>query len=106
MNHATDKDFAEKVLKSKTPVLVDFHATWCGPCKQLSPLLDDLEKEYKGKIEFCKVDIDQAPNTATQYGIQSVPTMIIFKGGQVSDMRSGLIQKSMLKEWFKHILEP
>lgn len=100
MGHAlelTDANFQEEVLHSDKPVLVDFSATWCGPCRQLSPLIDDLAKEYAGRIKVGKVDIDQSQEVAGKYGIMSVPTVLFFKGGQKIDTLVGLNAKSVYK---------
>ncbi len=100
MGHAlelTDANFQEEVLHSDKPVLVDFSATWCRPCRQLSPLIDDLAKEYAGRIKVGKVDIDQSQEVAGKYGIMSVPTVLFFKGGQKIDTLVGLNAKSVYK---------
>ena len=100
MGHAlelTDANFQDEVLHSDKPVLVDFSATWCGPCRQLSPLIDDLAKEYAGRIKVGKVDIDQSQEVAGKYGIMSVPTVLFFKGGQKIDTLVGLNAKSVYK---------
>ena len=77
----TDQDFDQEVLEADTVVLVDFWAEWCGPCKMVAPVLDDLSQEYDGKIKFTKVDVDENPETAMKYGIRSIPTLLVFKGG-------------------------
>ncbi len=100
MGHAlelTDANFQDEVLHSDKPVLVDFSAAWCGPCRQLSPIIDDLAKEYAGRIKVGKVDIDQSQEVAGKYGIMSVPTVLFFKGGQKVDTLIGLNAKSVYK---------
>ena len=103
MDHLTDKDFDSKVMKSKTPVLLDFHASWCGPCKQLGPILEELAPAYAGKVSFYKVDIDEAPDAAAKYGIQGVPTMVVVKDGNTADQRSGLMPKSQIVKWLDSV---
>jgi len=93
-----DKDFIQEVLESDTPVLVDFWADWCAPCKMVAPLLDELAKEYDGKIKFTKVDVDDNPQTAMQYGIRSIPTLLVFKGGAPVDQVVGAVPKAAIKK--------
>src|SRR5262245_22713816 len=93
----TDDNFQKEVLESPQPVIVDFGATWCGPCRQLSPIIDDLAKEYAGKVKVGKVDIDQSQEVAGKFGIMSVPTVLFFKGGQKVDTLIGLNPKSVYK---------
>lgn len=83
--HTTDADFETEVLKSDVPVLVDFWATWCGPCRAIAPHLDTLADEFDGKAKIVKVDIDQNPATPSNYGVRGIPTLLVFKGGEVVD---------------------
>lgn len=86
--HVTDRDFEEKVLKSKQPVLVDFYADWCGPCKLSGPILDELADTYKGKVEVLKLDVDQNQKAA-EYNVMSIPTVVAFKGGEEVERKIG-----------------
>jgi thioredoxin 1 len=94
----TDANFKSEVLDSPTPVLVDFSATWCGPCKQLAPIVEQLATEYSGQLKVGAVDVDQARETAMRYGIMSVPTIMLFRAGQVKDQVVGFATKAALKE--------
>lgn len=95
----TDDTFEAEVLKSDTPVLVDFWAEWCGPCKTLLPLVEELAGELQGKVKVVKINIDEAPEAPTKYGVRGIPTLMIFKGGEVVDTRVGGMPKSQLAEW-------
>ena len=94
-----DADFESEVLNADSPVLVDFWAEWCGPCKQLSPLVDELAKDLDGKVKVVKVNIEEAPEAPTKYGVRGVPTLMLFKGGEVFDTKIGGMPKSQLAEW-------
>ena len=94
----TDNDFEQEVLESETPVLVDFWAEWCAPCKMVAPVIDDLAEEYEGKIKFTKVDVDVNPETAMKYGIRSIPTLLVFKGGSPVDQVVGAVPKAVIKK--------
>ena len=92
--HVTDDNFEAEVLQSDTPALVDFSAEWCGPCKALAPMIDELAAEQGDKIKVCKVDVDKAQQTAMKYGITSVPTVILFKGGEAVETLVGMRTKA------------
>lgn len=92
----TDDSFKEQVLESEVPVLVDFWAPWCGPCRMVAPVVDEIAEQYEGQVKVVKVNTDENPNTATQYGIRSIPTLIIFKGGQKVDTVVGAVPKTTL----------
>jgi thioredoxin 1 len=92
----TDENFEAEVLKSDLPVMVDFFAEWCGPCKMLVPIIDELSTEYDGKWKIVKCDIDSAPETAQKYGVQSIPTLKFFKAGEVTDEAIGFQSKDAL----------
>ena len=93
----TQENFAEKVLQSQSPVLVDFWAEWCGPCKMIAPLLDELADEYQGKVSIGKVNIDEQQALATQYGIRAIPTLLLINKGQVAEQMVGAKSKRDLK---------
>ena len=99
MKQVSDQSFEQDVLKAVGPVLVDFWAEWCGPCKQIAPSLEELAKEMGDKLTVAKVNIDENPQTPTQYGVRGIPTLMIFKGGQVAAMKVGALPKSKLVEW-------
>ena len=101
VKHVTDSSFESDVLKSSVPVLVDFWAEWCGPCKQISPIVDELAKEFDGKITIAKVDIDHNPQTPSKYNVRGIPTLMIFKGGQVAAMKVGAAPKGALTDWVR-----
>jgi thioredoxin 1 len=96
-HHFSDLNFKKEVLESDLPVLVDFWAAWCGPCKMIAPLIDELAKEYAGKMKIGKVDVDANPKTATVYGVMSIPTIIFFKKGKVMNQLVGAVSKPDLK---------
>ena len=96
MSHVTDASFEEDVLKSAGPVLVDFWAEWCGPCKMIAPVLEELAEEYAGKLKIVKLDVDANPVTAPKYNVKGIPTLIIFKNGNVEAKKVGALSKSQL----------
>ncbi|MEC7832505.1 MAG: thioredoxin TrxA [Pseudomonadota bacterium] len=92
----TDASFEEEVLKSDIPVLLDFWAEWCGPCKSLSPIVDETSKDYEGKIKFAKINVDENADTTKEFGIRGIPTLILFKNGEKKETKVGLLTKSEL----------
>jgi thioredoxin 1 len=92
----TDSSFQQEVLNSEIPVLVDFWAPWCGPCRMVAPVVEEISEQYDGKVKVVKVNTDENPSIASQYGIRSIPTLMIFKGGQRVDMVVGAVPKTTL----------
>lgn len=102
--HVTDEDFEAEILKSEKPVLVDFWAAWCGPCKAIAPTIEALAEKYAGQIRVAKLDVDNNPKSAMKFGIRAIPTMIMFKDGEVSDQITGAVGKAQLEEAIKKVL--
>ena len=102
--HATDETFEQTVLKSELPVIVDFWAPWCGPCKMLSPLLDQAAKKYAGKLIVAKINIDDDSETASNFGVQSIPTLLFMKGGEIVNRKSGSMPSSQLDDLIQDFL--
>ncbi len=96
--HVTDGDFDQEILKSDIPALVDFWAAWCGPCRTVGPVVEELAGEYKGKIKVAKLDVDSNKEVASKYGVRGIPTLMLFKDGQVVDQIVGAVPKSRIKE--------
>ena len=94
----TDDNFSDEVLSAELPVLVDFWATWCGPCRMVAPIVEELSSEYEGKAKVCKLDVDTAQKTAAEFGIRSIPTLLIFKEGKVADQLIGAVPKQQITE--------
>ena len=94
----TDDNFSDEVLNAELPVLVDFSATWCGPCRMIAPIVEELSSEYEGKAKVCKLDVDAAQKTAAEFGIRSIPTLLIFKEGKVADQLIGAVPKQQITE--------
>jgi len=98
-------EFDKEVLKSQTPTVVDFYADWCGPCRMVSPIIEQLSKEYEGKVKFAKVNTDDNPDIAMKYGIMSIPTIIVFKNGQAASTVIGAGPASMYKQKIEAVLK-
>jgi thioredoxin 1 len=98
ITHVTDDAFEQQVLKSETPVLLDFWAEWCGPCKAIAPMLDELAKQYEGKLRVVKVNIDQNQQTPRTYGVRGIPTLMVFKNGKVEATQIGAVSKGQLTQ--------
>ena len=104
IQHITDSDFEEKVLKSTIPVLIDFWAEWCGPCKAIAPTLEELASEFDGKIKVVKINIDDNPNVPVKFGILGIPTLLMIKGGMEHSRQVGVQPKTQLTDWIKGLI--
>jgi thioredoxin 1 len=100
----SDESFESEVLKAEQPVLVDFWAPWCGPCRAIAPVIEELVKEYGDKVKFAKCNVDDNPVTPGQYGIKAIPTLIFFNGGKVVDQITGMVAKSKLVDSIKSVV--
>ena len=98
VQHFSDSDFAQEVLASDVPVMVDFYADWCGPCRMVAPIVEELAGEYAGKVKIDKINVDENPNTAKQYNVMSIPTILFIKGGKVVDQVIGALPKASLQQ--------
>ncbi len=104
LTHVTDKNFDAEVLKAAIPVLVDFWATWCGPCRSISPLVEELANEFTGRVKVTKCNVDENPSTPSQYGVRGIPTIILFKDGKILDQIVGAVPKARLKSMIEKAL--
>jgi len=102
--HVSDASFDADVLNADLPVLVDFWAEWCGPCKMIAPVLDEIATEYAGKLKVCKVDVDANPDIPPKFGIRGIPTLILFKGGSAEATKVGALSKSQLVDFIKEVI--
>ena len=98
VQHFSDSDFAQEVLASDVPVMVDFYADWCGPCRMVAPIVEELAGEYAGKVKIGKINVEENPNTAKQYNVMSIPTILFIKGGKVVDQVIGALPKASLQQ--------
>ena len=99
IKHTSDASFQSDVLGADGPVLVDFWAAWCGPCKMIAPILDEMAEQYAGRLTICKMDVDSNRDTPMKYNVRGIPTLILFKGGEVEAMKVGALSRSQLKEF-------
>ena len=104
IKHVSDATFDKEVLQSATPVLVDYWAEWCGPCKMIAPVLEDMAKEYAGRLTVAKLDIDANPGITSQFGIRGIPTLIMFKGGNAEATKVGALSKTQLTDFIREVI--
>ncbi len=104
INKVTDTSFNDDVLKADHPVLVDFWAEWCGPCRAIAPALEDLAQEMTGRVSIAKINIDENPRIPSQYGVRAIPTLMIFKDGQVAATKLGAVTKTQLQQWVESVV--
>lgn len=102
--HLTDANFKQEVLDSKLPVLIDFWAAWCAPCRIIAPIVEEVSREFDGKLKVCKLDVDSNQNTAIEYGIRSIPTLLFFKNGRVVGQIIGAVAKNKIVEQIEKII--
>jgi len=102
--HVNDENFEVEIIKSDKPALVDLWAPWCGPCNAIAPIVEELAEQYKDKIKVAKLNVDDSPGTATNYGVRSIPTLLLFKDGAVEDTLIGLVGKERLEDFIKKVL--
>jgi thioredoxin 1 len=100
----SDANFEDEILNSTLPALVDFWAAWCGPCRAIAPVVEELARDYQGKVKVAKMNVDENPKTPARYNIRAIPTLIVFKGGQVSDQITGAVSKSIIEGALKKVL--
>ena len=104
VTEVSDQSFETEVIKSGKPTLVDLWAPWCGPCRMVAPVIEKLDGDYAGKVKFCKINVDDNPKTSAKYGVMSIPTLLLFKNGQVEDTVIGAVPESTLKQKIDKIL--
>lgn len=104
IKNVSDANFAEEVLKSGKPVLVDYWAAWCGPCKAIAPILDEIAEEYGERVTIAKLNVDENPETAAKFGVRGIPTLMLFKDGQATETKVGALSKSQLQDFLNNSL--